>query len=84
MLMDYLNQTEVFETSDLALASTLCYFGYKIEAINRENPNKSLFIFLRDEKIDDFIESFWKYELSVEPARFFGLTKEIKSRLYNN
>lgn len=83
MLMNYLKSTEFFESSDLALATVLSYFGYKIEAINKQNI-KSLFVFARDEKIDQIIESFWKHELSVEPARFFALTKEIKSRLYQN
>jgi len=81
--MKYLKTTEFFETSDLALASVLYYFGYQIETINKQNLNKSIFIFSRDAKIDQIIESFWKHELSVEPAQFFALTKEIKSRLYN-
>ncbi|HPA25616.1 MAG TPA: DUF5659 domain-containing protein [bacterium] len=84
MLIDYLKTTEIFETSDLALASALCYFDHQIEAINKQNPNKSIFVFFRNEKTDQIIESFWKHELVVDPARFFVLTKEIKSRLYNN
>jgi hypothetical protein len=71
-------------TSDLALTTCLCFFGYSIDEIDRNNPRKAQFLIKKDEKIDDYIKKFWRHELKVEPVAFFNLIKEIKSRLYDN
>ena len=72
------------QTSDLALATCLCYFGYSIDEIDKSNPRKAQFVIKRDEKIDDYIKKFWRHELTVEPVAFINLIKEIKNRLYDN
>lgn len=79
-----LSQNDYFFTSDLTLCVTLCYFGRKIEAVDRENSLKVQFYFKRNADLDKLIEGFWKKELLVEPIAFFSLIKEIKSLIYIN
>lgn len=82
-MTEILNEKELFQTSDIALCATLCCLGYQIERIDREIKSKALFIFKRDEKIDDLIKAYFQHQLKVEPLSFFNFLKEIKTRIYN-
>jgi len=83
-MKNQLTNEKYTKTSDLALAACLCFFGYSIGDIDKTNRNKALFLIENDEKIDDYIEKFWRHELKVEPVAFFNLIKEIKTRLYSS
>ncbi|MEI7810235.1 MAG: DUF5659 domain-containing protein [bacterium] len=77
-----IKEQNFFECSDISLASTLFYFGYKIETINKNNPARAIFIFERDKKLDELIQGFWSHSLVVDPLGYFNSLKEIKTRLY--
>lgn len=83
-MIKILSKNDYFSTSDLTLVVTLCYFGCKIKAVDRENVTKIQFCFERSADLNKLIECFWKKELLVEPIAFFSLIKEIKSRIYIN
>jgi len=76
-----LSTNEYYESSDLALVTTLSLF-YPIETIDRQNPHKALFLFKRNAELDQLIETYWKGELKVNPATYFQQLKIIKARLY--
>lgn len=78
-----LTQDDYFESSDLALCATLCCCGYRIEAINKQNPKKAIFLIKRDGQLDDLIQKYWTHQLKVEPMSFFNFLKEIKARVYS-
>lgn len=80
--MKYIQDKESFETTDIALVSTLYYYGCKIEAINKKNPSRAIFILERSADLDRLIQGFWTHTLQVEPLAFFNSLKEIKTRLY--
>jgi hypothetical protein len=80
--MKHINERELFETSDISLANTICCFGGKIEAINKTNPSRAIFIFKRSKKLDALIQGFWTHTLQVDPLNYFNNLKEIKTRLY--
>lgn len=77
-----LNTNEYFSTSDLALATaiSLCY---PIDAIDKQNPRKASFLFKRNDKFDELLETYWKRELKIEPQEYFNQLKAIKARLYS-
>jgi hypothetical protein len=79
--MKILNEQKYYESSDMALISTIYYFGYKIEAINKNSP-RAIFIFERDKQLDELIQGFWAHTLQVDPLGYFNSLKEIKTRLY--
>lgn len=70
-----------YSSSDLALVTTLSLF-YPIEAIDRQNPHKAVFVFKRDAELDRLIEAYWRKELKVEPQTYFQQLKVLKARLY--
>ena len=78
-----LRTDSTYETSDLALSSTLSLWC-PIEAIDcTSNPRKATFIFKRDENFDNLLRSYWKRELKVEPQAYFSQLKAIKTRIYS-
>jgi hypothetical protein len=82
MMKEILDEKDFYRSADLALASTISLF-YPLEAIDRPpNSHKAFFLFRRDEKLDELIESYWRGELKVEPQAYFNALRVIKSRLY--
>ncbi len=82
MNRDILNRREFYETADLSIAAVITLY-YPIEGIDRQNPQRALFIFKRDENLDNLIEAYWKDELKVSPQAYFNQLRTIKARLYN-
>lgn len=76
-----LRLNDYYSTSDLALTTALSLF-YPLDSIDRQNPHKAQFLFKRDEKLDQLIETYWRGELKVNPSTYFNQLKVIKARLY--
>jgi len=83
MIEKILNEKDLYKTSDICLCAALCCYGYQIEAIDRQNPSKAIFLIKRDEQLDDLIQLYFTHQLKVEPLSFFSFLKEIKTRIYN-
>lgn len=81
MTQENLKVNDYYSTPDLALATVLS-LSFPIEAIDKQNPHKALFLFKREQGLDHLIEAYWRRELTVEPQAFFGQLKNIKARLY--
>lgn len=71
-----------FSTSDLALATALSLWQ-KVEDIDRSNPRKALFIFMRTEELEKLIDAYFRDELTVSPQAYFNQMRAIKARLYS-
>ncbi len=70
-----------YYTSDLCCASVLMLFS-PLDSIDKNNPQKAIFIFKRDNNLEANLEAYWKGELQVEPRTFFNQIKYLKTRLY--
>lgn len=81
MKITYQNGASQFSTSDLALATVISLF-YPLDVVDKTNPHKALFVFKRDDKLDDVIEAYWRRELKIEPQSFFQQLRFLKTRLY--
>ena len=68
-------------TSDLALATTIS-LQFPIQDIDRLNPRKAVFVFLRSPELEDLVEGYFRNELKISPQTFFNQLRDIKSRLY--
>jgi len=75
-------ETKFYRTNDLALA-TLISLYHPVESIDFENPRKAFFLFLRDEKLDQLVEDYWRGSISVEPKNYFDQLRQLKSRIYS-
>ena len=78
-----LPENDYFKSSDIALCSSLCCYGYQIETIDKQNQSKAIFLIKKDEKLDGLIQAYFTHQLTVEPLSYFNFLKEIKTRIYN-
>lgn len=74
----------LFETTDLHLASVLLSLGFSLDSLNKQEPHKAIFIFLRNDNLDSVISDFWDRKLRLEPISILTSLKLIKQRLYSN
>lgn len=77
-----MNSTNIFTTSDLALATTLS-LTFPIKYIDKSNGNRAEFVFDNSPELNKFIEAFWKNEIGIEPKQFFNQLRIIKARIYD-
>lgn len=78
------DNSNVFSTYDLALASALVSYGFTISGIEKtQYGGRSSFIFDRNEKLDQVIQAYWSDQLQVNPKAYFDVLKHIKTRLYS-
>jgi len=82
--MEKVEQTKIYETTDLALISVILIFSPgSLVAVNRENPHRVVFGFKKSDKLDDLIGRFWGRKLKIEPREFFDGIKTAKARIYS-
>lgn len=78
-----LEERDYFKTTDICLCAALCYCGYQVEAIDKQDPSKVIFLIERDEELDGLIQLYFTHQFRVEPLKFFNSLKEIKIRIHN-
>lgn len=72
-----------YKTSDLSLAGALFVCGYPLEALDRHDPSRVIFVFKKNEFLDEVVRMFFLHELKVDPLAYFNALKEIKTRIHN-
>ncbi len=77
---DYDNR--YFSSSELSLCACLISLGFSLDSLDRNNPQKAIFLFKRTHELDTTIQAFWAKQLRVEPNSFFEAQRFLKSRIY--
>ena len=72
--------TEIFETSDIALASYLYCSGAHLSGINRQNPRRCIFIF--DSPRPELVSKWREGKATVNALAFHNAYQELKARLF--
>lgn len=84
MTMTKVEQTELYETTDLALVSALLVLlPNSLETVNRENPRRVVFGFKKGDKLNKLVARFWERKLKIEARAFFDGIKTAKMRIYS-
>lgn len=83
MTKTHFKEIDFYRSSDLAIISALSCYGYQVETIDKQNPNKAIFLIKRDEQLDNLIQQYFTHKLLVDPVSFFNFLKELKNRIYN-
>lgn len=74
-----------YVTSDFYIAVSLSCLGFRIERLDRTNPNRVVFCFEgEDSEIEKAVTSFWDGSLRLSPSALFSQQKLLKSRLRSN
>jgi hypothetical protein len=79
--MNQQTSSNTYVTSDLALATTIS-LQFPIQDIDRSNPRKAVFVFLRSPELEELVEGYFRNALKISPQTFFNQLRDIKSRLY--
>jgi len=74
---------DVWTTYDLGVSAALLTYGYKLLSIDKENPKKALFVFLKDGDIDDTANAYFADKLELNARYYFDHLKALKNRLYS-
>ncbi len=75
---------KAFQTYDLGLASSLVSLGYQLADLEKSNPRKVLFIFQKEDGIDEVIGDYWSDNLQVNARSHFDNIKMLKNRIYGS
>lgn len=70
-----------FKTSDMQLA-TILSMKYPVLSLE-DNNGRGEFEFDNSDELQDFVNSFWNKQLTVEPIALFDALKAVKVRLHN-
>ncbi|MSU44949.1 hypothetical protein EXS45_02105 [Candidatus Nomurabacteria bacterium] len=70
-------------TFDLGCSSALISAGFELVSLEKSNPSKVQFIFLKNNNIEKVVADYWANRLEVKARTFFDNTKMIKNRLYS-
>ena len=75
--------TLVFTTYDLGVSSALLCIGFELLSLDKGNPRKALFVFKREDGIEDFANQYFTDQLEVKARSFFDALKALKNKLYS-
>lgn len=73
-----------FTTYDLGATAALISSGYELMAVDKTNPSKALFVFQREDGIEEIVDSYWADRLEVKARRYFDSLKAVKNKLYSS
>lgn len=75
---------DLYETSDLGVASALSCLGFRITALDRSNPRRIVFVFdCERSRLEDIVNSYWDGTLRLSPFAVLTHQKLLKQRMYS-
>lgn len=80
-----LNDTEnYFYSTDLGLVASLISIDLQLVSIDKEQPNKAMFIVKKESGIEERINEYFSGQLMVPARVLFENVKLLKSMIYNS
>ncbi len=76
-----MSKTEYYKSADMACVTALSLF-FPITDISKTDPKKVEFCFVKTPDLVNFLDKYWRDEVSVSPIQYFNQIKTIKRRLY--
>lgn len=73
----------VFTTYDLGVSTALLCADFELLSVKKDNPRKVLFIFKRENGIEDVANRYFSDRLDVKARSFFDHLKALKNKLYS-
>lgn len=75
--------SQQYLTSDIGVATALLCLGYKLLNVDKENPQKALFVFRLEDDIEQTANQYFSDTLEVRARSFMDHLKALKNLLYN-
>ena len=73
----------VFTTYDLGVSTALLCAGFQLLSMDKKNVRKALFVFKKDDGIEDVADRYFSDRLEVKARSFFDHLKALKNKLYS-
>ena len=73
----------VFTTYDIGVSTALLCEGFELITLEKTNPKKALFVFRREEGIEEIANKYFSNKLEVKARSFFDHLKALKNKLYS-
>ncbi|PIY58640.1 MAG: hypothetical protein COY98_00950 [Candidatus Yonathbacteria bacterium CG_4_10_14_0_8_um_filter_43_17] len=73
----------VFTTYDLGVSTALLCAGFQLLSVHKADPRKALFIFQKEDGIEDVADRYFSDRLEVKARSFFDHLKALKNKLYS-
>jgi hypothetical protein len=73
----------VFTTYDLGVSTALLCSGFQLLSVDKVNPRKALFIFQKEDGIEDVADRYFSDRLEIKARSFFDNLKALKNQLYS-
>jgi len=75
-------ETEMYETSDIALGSYLLASGCQVISLKRENPRRVTFIF--ESAPPELISAWQQGTASINALAFYNAYQSLKSKVFRH
>lgn len=76
------NINDLYATTDLCLAATLCLY-IPVDCIEKTPSSpKVTFLFKKTPELNKLLDAYWNRELCVVPQLYFAEIKTLKGRIY--
>ncbi len=82
-MTEKLKQEELFSTYDIGVSTALLCSGYTLLKVDKDNPQKALFIFENKIGIEIAANQYFSNTLSVKAREYFDQLKALKNLIYN-
>ncbi|MDL1953047.1 hypothetical protein FBR07_02605 [Candidatus Uhrbacteria bacterium UHB] len=73
----------VFTLYDLNCAAALVCSGFELLSVGRDNPRKCLFIFRKQDGIEELCDLYWSDRLEIKARAYADTIKALKNKLYS-
>jgi hypothetical protein len=73
----------VFTTYDLGVSTALLCADFELLSVDKADPRKALFIFKKEDGIEDIADRYFSDRLEVKARSFFDHLKALKNKLYS-
>ena len=80
---DKIENSQLNSFSDLGCAAALISAGFELAFLNKENPQRVLFVFKHSVDIDQTINDYFSGRLMTNARIFFDTTRALKHRIFN-
>lgn len=73
----------VYKTYDLGVSAALLCEDFELFSVEKENPRKALFVFKREDEIEETANRYFSDRLEVKARSYFDHLKALKNKLYS-
>ena len=77
------NAESVWTTYDLGVSAALLCADFELVAVEKSNPRKALFVFKKEDGIEETANGYFANRLKVKARSFFDHLKALKNKLYS-